>query len=352
MATAPSSKKQRSSSEPSASIDRISAVLDANLADPTAGMVLHRTLAQAARTFLLNDMDEEVLDAPVANGSVGPLSVRLADRPLWAQSASTSSGGGQRQAGEVERVHQSRVALRRVRSNLRTFRLLLDPAWGTSLRAELAWYGGRLGQVRDLHILSDIVNLKGPEVLDPDAVDRLDSVVGMRMAAALADVASERSGTRRLQLNEQMLVLWDGPEFKAKAKKPAGELLPVMLHRAWHDLRGAARATRKDKSDANLHKLRIRLKDLRYGCETVALVEGGPAKKTARAAESLQSKLGDLHDACYSIDWFEDLADEYRDLREPVAALVGMQREAASVARKGWNRDLKVVERRWRDWQG
>ena len=226
-----------------------------------------------------------------------------------------ASGGGQRQSSEVERVHQSRVALRRIRSNLRTFRLLVDPAWGTSLRAELAWYGGRLGQVRDLHILSDIVTIKGPEVLDPDAVDRLDSVVGLRMAAALADVASERSGTRRLQLNDQMLVLWDGPEFKSKAKKPAGELLPAMLHRAWHDLRGAARAARKEKSDANLHKLRIRLKDLRYGCETVALVEGGPARKTARAAESLQSKLGDLHDACYSIDWFEDLADEYRDLR-------------------------------------
>ena len=102
------------------------------------------------------------------------------------------------------------------------------------------------------------------------------------------------------------MVLWDGPEFKDKAKRPAEEILPPMLHRAWHDLRGAARAARKDRSDANLHKLRIRLKDLRYGCETVALVEGGPARKTARAAERLQSKLGDLHDACFSIAWFED----------------------------------------------
>ncbi len=125
-----------------------------------------------------------------------------------------------------------------------------------------------------------------------------------------------------------------------------------MLHRAWHDLRGAARAARKEKSDVNLHKLRIRLKDLRYGCETVALVEGGPAKRTARAAEALQSKLGDLHDACFSIAWFEELAHEHPDLREPVAALVEVQQDAAAMARKGWNRDLKVVERRWRAWQG
>jgi len=28
------------------------------------------------------------------------------------------------------------------------------------------------------------------------------------------------------------------------------------------------------------------------------------------------------------------------------------QRERAEEARKGWRKDLKVVERRWRRWQG
>jgi len=352
MATAPKSKKRRSAGGPSTPLDRIDPVVDDSFADPSAGLVLHRALAQAARTFLLNDTDDELVDAPGPAGATDPLNLRLANRPVWVLSASLSLNGSQRRASEEERVHQSRVALRRIRSNLRTFRLAVDPAWGTSFRAELAWYGARLGQVRDLHILSDTVAIKGPEVMDPEQVDRLDSVLGMRMAAALADVAAERGGARRFKLNEQMLVLWDGPDFKAKANKPAREVLPVLLQRAWHDLRGAARASRKEKSDVNLHKLRIRLKDLRYGCETVALVEGGPAKKTARAAEALQSKLGDLHDACHSITWFEQLSLEYPDLREPVAALVEVQKNAAAMARKGWNRDLKVVERRWRAWQG
>ena len=351
MATAPASMKGRGGAS-LAPVDPMVAQIDDVLTDPTAGMVLHRVLAQAARTFLLNDMDEELVDGPDPCAPVDPLTAPLADRPLWARSAATALHRSQRRASEVERVHQSRVALRRIRSNLRTFRLALDPAWGTSLRAELAWYGGRLGQVRDLHILRDVVTVKGPEVLDPEDVDRLDSVVGVRMAAALADVAKERGGTRRFQLNEQMMVLWDGPEFKHKARRPAEEVLPPMLHRAWRDLRGAARTARKDRSDANLHKLRIRLKDLRYGCETVALVEGGPARKTARAAEQLQSKLGDLHDADFSIAWFEELARDHHDLRQPVAALVEMQKDAASATRKGWNRDLKVIERRWRTWQG
>jgi CHAD domain-containing protein len=354
MATAPKSKKRRASDGGATPIDQIGVESDDVLSNPSAGLVLHRVLAQAARTFLLNDMDEELVGSPATSeaGSFDPLTIRLADRPLWAQSATTSNRGAQRRTNEEERVHQSRVALRRIRSNLRTFRLALDPSWGVSLRAELAWYGGRLGQVRDLHILRDVITIKGPEVLDPESVDLLDSVVGVRMAAALADVAAERGGARRFQLNEQMMVLWDGPDFKTKASRPADEVLPVMLHRAWRDLRGTARTARKDGSDPNLHKLRIRLKDLRYGCETVALIAGGPAKITARAAEGLQSKLGDLHDACYSIAWFEDLGREHGELQDAAKAMVELQQDAARLARKGWNKELKVVERRWRNWQG
>ena len=172
------------------------------------------------------------------------------------------------------------------------------------------------------------------------------------MDTALAAITAERGGARRFNLTEQMMVLWDGPAFKAKASKPAGEVLPVMLRRAWHDLRSAGRRARKDPTDQNLHKVRIRVKDLRYGCNTVTLIEGGPARKTAKAAEKLQVKLGDFHDALYSVDWLRDLAGERPDLAGPIDALVPVQVDPARAARKGWKRSLKEVERSWRSWQG
>src|SRR6202041_942741 len=141
-----------------------------------------------------------------------------------------------------------------------------------------------------------------PEAVAPDQLAALEAVVDARIAAALADIVAERGGARRVQLAEQMMVLWDGPAFKDRAKQPAAGVLNPMLHRAWHDLRGAAHTARKDPTDAHLHKVRIRLKDLRYGCDTVALVEGGPARKTAKAAERLQNKLGNLHDADFAIE--------------------------------------------------
>ncbi len=325
---------------------------DGGFPEPSAGMVLHRVLAGSARTFLLNDMGDELLDESKRRETVGALNVLMQARPVWAESAASELDGSQRGSTQTERIHQSRVALRRIRSNLRTFRLLLDPAWGTSLRAELAWYGNCLGQARDLNIINELITVRGVDAIDPSAASELESVVAEQMATALAEIGEQRGGARRFQLTEQMMVLWDGPEFKLKAAKPAAEVLPNMLRRAWHDVRGASRVARKDPSDTNLHSLRIRMKDLRYGCNTISLIEGGPARKTAKAAEGLQVKLGELHDACYSIEWLHALAVKRPDLAEPIEALIEVEHETKAVARKGWKHDLKGIERRWRRWQG
>ncbi len=326
--------------------------IDDSFPEPTAGMVLRRVLAMSARTFLLNDLGDEFVDTSKGAGTVDGLTMTMGTRPLWAQSAVESLAGTERRPDRTERIHQSRVAMRRIRSNLRTFRLLLDPAWGTTLRAELAWYGNELGQSRDLDLLAGLISEKGPETLESDEVVRLLAVVDWHRGAVAEQIAADQAGPRRFQLTEQMMILWEGPAFTTKGAAPADEVLPVMLQRAWHDLRGAARKARKDPSDVHLHRLRIRLKDLRYGCETLALVEGGAARKTAKAAERLQDKLGDLHDIVFSIEWLEDLAAEQVDLADAAERLAAVQRDAAIETRKGWKRDLKDVERRWRRLQG
>jgi len=337
--------------DPSAAVGRTHHA-DADGIDPSAGMVLHRVLAMSARTFLLNDLGDELTGHASHSATVDALVLAMGPRPLWAQSAVESLRGTERRTDRTERIHQSRVAMRRIRSNLRTYRLLLDPSWGTALRAELAWYGNELGRSRDLDLLAGVVADRGPDVLAPDELARLLAVVDWRRDEAAARIAAEQAGARRFLLTQQMMLLWEGPAFKAKAGRPAVEILPHMLQRTWHDVRGAGRKARKDPSDVHLHQLRIRLKDLRYGSETLALVEGGPARKTARAAERLQSRLGDLHDIVFSIGWLEHLAAEQVDLADAAERLVAVQRELAADTRKGWKRELKEVERRWRRWQG
>jgi CHAD domain-containing protein len=325
--------------------------IDDGFPHPSAAMVLHRVLARSARLFLLNDMGNELIDTARRSGTIDALTSQMGPRPLWAQSALSSLAGTERRETEAGRIHQSRLALQCVRSNLRVFRLAFDPVWGVSARAELAWYEHRLGNAGNLLMVAERVLASDPSDTGAGRWGLLESVVDAHAQALMSDVAHERGGARRFQLTEQMMVLWDGPNFKAKTKRPAVEFLPSLLQRAWHDLRGAARSARKDPSDTNLEKLRIRLVDLRYGCETVALAEGGPARKVAKAARGLEGKLGDLRDASFTIDWLEDLAETRQDLIEPIAQMLATERALLAASRKGWKGELKVVERRWRKWQ-
>jgi CHAD domain-containing protein len=299
---------------------------------PTTGMVLHQVLALSALNFLLND--EGTIEA---------------DNPARIE---VTTGGPRRRSTETERVHQSRVALRRIRSNLRTFRLVVDPAWSTSLRAELAWYGECLGELRDLFVLRDMLSINGPLLLDEGDLEPILDIVSQSISGAQTRVAEARGGDRHARLGEQMNLLWDSPQFTDKAEKPAGKLMPTLLHRSWRDVRGAGRTAKKQPTDQNLHKLRIRSKGLRYGCETVALLAGDPARRTTQATKVLQGKLGDLHDACASVEWLEALAEDHPELARSTEGLLVVQRATAAVTRRGWKKDLKEIERRWHKWQG
>ncbi|HWE70382.1 MAG TPA: CHAD domain-containing protein [Acidimicrobiales bacterium] len=308
---------------------------------PSSGAVLHQVLAHSAHNFLLNDA-----------GSASHPAAATRDPGAGANGVVVSFSVPRRRMAETERVRQTRVAMRRIRSNLRTFRLTVDPAWSTSLRAELSWYSRCLGESRDLFVLRDMLTINGPLLLPEEELKPIVDIVDQSIAGARARVEAARSGGRHARLVEELRLLQEGPRFTDKADRPANELLPTLLHRAWLDVRGAARTAKKDATIPHLHKLRVRLKGLRYGCETVSVIDGDPAQRTARAAEKLQGKLGDLLDTAHSIEWLQAVADSHPELAPSAESLLVVQRAAGAVTRRGWKDDLKDIERRWRKWQG
>jgi CHAD domain-containing protein len=62
---------------------------------------------------------------------------------------------GVRLGDDAEHVHQARVGTRRLRSDLRTFRSVLDGRWVSEMRAELGWLAAALGEVRDADVLAE-----------------------------------------------------------------------------------------------------------------------------------------------------------------------------------------------------
>src|SRR5262249_43361477 len=75
---------------------------------------------------------------------------------------------GVRLGTDPEHVHQMRVATRRLRSDLRTFRAVIDEQWSEQIRGELQWLGRLLGDVRDTEVLLDRLDDRVDELPEAD----------------------------------------------------------------------------------------------------------------------------------------------------------------------------------------
>jgi CHAD domain-containing protein len=201
----------------------------------------------------------------------------------------------------VDDVHQARVATRRVRSDLKTFGDILDPLWRNHLRHELKWFGAVLGELRDLDVLSDGLSDTPVPLSQRLAVQRVEA--GSRLAEALA---SERyvNLVDRLHAGSERLPLAAGAE--REGGRAAGEVLPSLVAARWRAVRREVRRGGRDPSPAQLHRIRIKAKQLRYAAEAATPVVGKAARRTASAAEHVQTVLGDHHDAVAAEAWLRD----------------------------------------------
>lgn len=203
--------------------------------------------------------------------------------------------------GEPDAVHQMRVACRRLRSDLRTFRPLTDRAWADGLREELRWLAGSLGSARDLEVLrariADAAEEDPLAPLDPDAVSRVDSALAERERAAESEVDGALGTSRYAELLDRLVAAARHPALTAAAGEPAAVALPPLVAKAWRHLDRAARRLRVDGPDDDWHEVRILAKRARYAGEAVAPALGKPAARLAAAAESVQGVLGEHQDA-------------------------------------------------------
>ena len=259
-------------------------------------------------------------------------------------------------AGEdPEGVHQVRVAVRRLRSDLLTFRPLVDRDWAEALRVELRWLGRLLAPVRDA------------EVLGARLQERIEAMVGLELASA--KVLLDGLEDDRLEARRRLLEGLDSRRYgelvvrlvraalepvarSGLVERPAVNLGSLM-DRPWADLSKRAAALGSGSSDAALHATRIDAKRVRYGAEALAPVFGKRATRFASAAEALQAVLGEHQDAVVAMAWLADRGIEADD--QAVAFTAGRlaELEAASRdrARQRWPKSWKRLDRSKRFWR-
>ncbi|WP_067490594.1 CYTH and CHAD domain-containing protein [Actinomadura hibisca] len=201
---------------------------------------------------------------------------------------------------EYDAVHKMRVATRRIRSALQSYKSLFDTEYTRPLKDELKWLADALGEVRDLEVL----RMRFAEQLD-----------GAAAPSWLEDIARrERSGYRKLNatlkdpryfaLLNALDELVTDPPFKGKAAgRPAAKELPRLVGKAWKRmLKKHAAIAEADDRDVARHETRKAAKRARYAADLAKPVLGGPAKAVSKDAKRVQTVLGDHQDGVIAME--------------------------------------------------
>ena len=196
-------------------------------------------------------------------------------------------------------VHSARVATRRLRSSLRTFRPLLQAEWLLPIREELGWLAALLGAVRDLDVLQDSVETLAAQLEGGERamLGVLVEELSGRRQVAQAELGLALSSERYFNLVSSLFDALSVLPLLPGASRTGRRLAADLVEPSWRRLVRRVSSLPNSPDDRALHELRIRAKELRYACEAVAPVAPPPARELGRRAKELQSVLGRHHDA-------------------------------------------------------
>ena len=213
-------------------------------------------------------------------------------------------------ARDVDGVHDMRVAVRRIRSTLRTFRNAFDPD-AEVVRADLHWLAGLLGAVRDSDVLQArmqeaLEQLPPEQAVGPVARD-VDRYLRAEARRARGDLDTALDGDRYFAILDRLdaIVGMEPPRLGGRRlrrhARSALRRADRMLDRAVAMPDAPASgipmpSTAPHDRDTALHEARKAYKRARYGVEVVTPLIGRRGRRLEKRLAELQEVLGDHQD--------------------------------------------------------
>lgn len=227
--------------------------------------------------------------------------------------------------GDIATIHPTRVAIRRLRSTLRTFDVYRASA-ATALNDELAWFATLLGDVRDV----DVVWRRLDDALD-GTDDRAAADAARAALRVEADARIRRGwagihaalGSSRYDELAATLRRWTAtPPLRGRSQRPAAavvDYLDAAGGKLTKRLNHAAEAIAADDPDAvdRAHSARKAGKRYRYAAELALPAVGETGKELIKRGRRLQNALGEQQDAATALDFLADLAETADDAAMP-----------------------------------
>ncbi len=238
-------------------------------------------------------------------------------------------------------VHKARVATRRLRSALRTFRPLFDRSVTDPLRDDVAWLTGVLGAPRDAEVMK--ARLLGtadglePELVVGPVLRRLRDTLSGEHDRAHASLVVALDGRRYERLMGDLVDVLVNPPFSAAASGPADTSLPGLVGKqsaaALKTADVAATSQDPEERDEAIHDIRKRAKAARYAAEAAGSVVGARADKLASAWTDLQEALGDYQDSVVAREVIMRISGEARAAGEETFSYGVLAERETAVAR-------------------
>jgi len=230
---------------------------------------------------------------------------------------------------QPEGVHQMRVAVRRMRSAISSFKKLLPAADRRWISSELGWLVDVLGSARNLDVFAiELLQPARQALSDEAGIADLAAALDEARWAAYDRVAqaihSERHAAEMLRLSHWFEArAWrKGPaEAAALLAAPIGDIAPRLLDRRWRNLRKRSKGFRR-LTARQRHKLRIAAKKLRYTIELLgSLFDHDELHAFVTRLKGLQDELGYANDLHVAHDLLPELSE--RAMARNVVASAG-----------------------------
>ncbi len=247
-------------------------------------------------------------------------------------------------AGDVEAIHQMRVATRRLRAALGLFDGFFPAKAATALRDQLRAFGRGIGAVRDLDVLAQLVTRQARK-LDAEAASWLgplkDAIVQQRAVEHKKLVQLLESD----QYHQLLAKLNALSPSRARRSASLGPLARELLRPLVRAVIRAGRTLDENSPAADLHRERVRVKRLRYAVEMLRGLGGKKLEKTLARLERMQELFGEHQDAVSAIAWLRSYAESEKHLTTEILATGAMLHILERRRRKLRRRLLKVLDR-------
>ncbi|WP_309646586.1 CHAD domain-containing protein [Phenylobacterium sp.] len=236
--------------------------------------------------------------APLARGLSTAQAFQAIARNALVQIA--ANGVLLREADSVEAVHQLRVAVRRLRSAISTFKAVTGGEPAAAINTELKWLAQACDEARDLDVFALDNDAFAQPGLDLSALAPLVEAARQRgHAKACAAVASGRFRDLVLEATAWVetgawLSAHGKPARRARETPVAGFAVKALTHRRKRLLKLGRDI--ETIADADRHEARIAAKKLRYAAEAFAPLFDTDAKPFIKSLKALQAQLGTLND--------------------------------------------------------